>query len=403
MVEHLITLISVAGFIFAWIIVLYFTYTVSYSFILSVAGYFYKLPTVDEKKPKRKIAVFIPAYKEDEVILEVARKATHHNYPKDKFDVVVIADSLRKETLEKLGLIERLILVKVDFEISTKVKALNKALNKIDGHYDIGVILDADNVMQDDFLNEVSAYFNEDHQAIQGRRMAKNKNSNMAVLDGLSEAINNHIYREGTSALGLSCSFIGSGMAIEYNLMKSTLSEMESVGGFDREMEVRLIGKGHKVHYLKSAIILDEKVENTKVFANQRRRWIFSQYHYLFKELKPGIKKLFRGDFVYFNSSVLRNIQLPRLINIGLLFVIVIGSLLMPELMGFPTLVWLALLTILTLSNVIAVPRSFYTKDLLIALLSLPKVFFIMFLLLFRLRGANKSFIHTPHNKNTNE
>lgn len=399
MIEYIQTIVNVVGSILGGLTLLYFLYTVSYSLILSVAGHFYSVPSIETTKPGNKIAVFIPAYKEDEVIIEAAQSAMAHNYSSDSFDVIVIADSLQKETLAKLTLIDRLIVITVDFENSTKVKALNYALKKVDSFYDIGVILDADNIMVEGFLNKISSFYSRGYLAIQGQRVAKNKNSSMAVLDGLSEAINNHIYREGTTALGLSCSFIGSGMAIDFNLMKSTLAHMGSVGGFDRDMEVRLIAKGYNVYYLKSAIVLDEKVEDTKVFANQRKRWIYSQYNYLFKEFIPGFKQLLRGNIAYFNSSVVRNIQLPRIINIGLLFILSVGSLMTPNFMGFSFYTWFVLLLLLIMSNVMAIPKSYFTKELVKALLSLPKVFMIMFLLLFKLKGANKTFIHTPHTK----
>jgi cellulose synthase/poly-beta-1,6-N-acetylglucosamine synthase-like glycosyltransferase len=398
-IDIISSIVGIITTVLCWIIFVYFVYTVSYSLILSIAAFFYRSPLSNQQSSARKIVVLIPAYKEDGVIVEAAQQAINHDYPEDRFDVVVIADSLQKKTLDQLVQLQRLIVVEVDFKISTKVKALNEALSKIDKSYDIGIILDADNIMDEGFLTSVSSCYDKGYFAIQGQRVAKNKNTSMALLDALSEAINNHIYRQGTSALGLSCSFIGSGIAVDFDLMNETLDQMDSVGGFDRDMEVRLIGKGYKVQYLKSAVVLDEKVENTKVFANQRKRWIYSQYNYLFKELKPGLKKLLRGDFVYFNSAVLRNIQLPRLINLGLLFIVMVLSFVFPNLMGFSYFVWLSLLLLLVLSNLIAIPRSFIGKDLIGAILSLPKVFIIMFLLLFKLRGANKFFIHTPHNK----
>lgn len=399
MIEQITLIVYAIASILVWIAFIYFFYTVSYSFILSVAGYFYKTPLFLEKTSAKKIAIFIPAYKEDGVIIEAAQAAIDHNYPNDKFDVIVIADSLQKITMDKLTTIDRLIVMNVDFENSTKVKALNFAFSKVNDSYDIGVILDADNIMQEGFLNKINSFYVQGHLAIQGQRVAKNKNNSMAILDGLSEAINNHIYREGTASLGLSCSFIGSGMAIDFNLMKSTLNQMGSIGGFDRDMEVRLIDKGHTVKYLKNAIVYDEKVESSKVFANQRKRWIYSQYLYLFKEFIPGIKQLLKGNFSYFNSAVLRNVQLPRLINIGLLFIIAIGALIIPGFAAFPFFIWASLLVVLVLSNAMAIPKSLYNLELGKALLSLPKVFFIMFLLLFKLRGANKKFIHTPHTK----
>src|SRR5688572_20708275 len=84
------------------ILLVYFAYVSLYSFILSVGGLTYRTAIPPVAARKRKMAVLIPAYKEDQVITGVAASALKQNYPADKFDVVVIADSLKNETLSKL-------------------------------------------------------------------------------------------------------------------------------------------------------------------------------------------------------------------------------------------------------------------------------------------------------------
>jgi hypothetical protein len=49
------------------------------------------------------------------------------------------------------------------------------------------------------------------------------------------------------------------------------------------------------------------------------------------------------------------------------------------------------------LSIAFAIPRQFYTIKLLKSILLVPKIFIKMFMLMFKLKGANKTFIHTPH------
>ena len=58
---------------------------------------------------------------------------------------------------------------------------------------------------------------------------------------------------------------------------------------------------------------------------------------------------------------------------------------------------WLAVTVACYLGIIVAIPTSFYNGKLLEAMLKLPLIFFTMFLLLFKLKGANKKFIHTPH------
>lgn len=378
------------------ILLIYFVYVSLYSFILSAGGLFYKNRHAPEDPLKRKMAVLIPAYKEDGVIVDVARQALRQHYPANRFDVVVIADSLKPSTIISLRSLP-ITVIEVSFEKSTKVKALNKAMAVIGDNYDCAVVLDADNIMERSFLTRMNDLFGLGYRAIQGKRDPKNENNSMALLDGLSETINNFIYRQGTVGLGMSASLNGSGMIFDYALYKRIMAEMDSIGGFDRELELKLIEKGIKVYFAKDAVVFDEKVASTEVFERQRKRWISSQFFYLKKYFAPGFASLSQGDLSFFNSAVLRNIQLPRLLNLGLLtFITAVSFALAPHLV-FGPFIWLALLGLNLLAMILAIPKKFYSLRLLKSVLLIPTIFVKMFMLLFKLKDANKTFIHTPH------
>ena len=70
-------------------------------------------------------------------------------------------------------------------------------------------------------------------------------------------------------------------------------------------------------------------------------------------------------------------------------------------LLGIPTLLpataWYLLFGLTVLTFAIATPRSYYNRQTVKAALSVPKAFVLMFGLLFKLKGANKTFIHTKH------
>lgn len=380
------------------ILLSYFGYVSLYSFFLSTAGLFYRTPNTPEARKLRKVAVLIPAYKEDQVITGVAEQALQQNYPADFFDVVVIADSLKTTTLQKLRELP-IKVVEVFFEKSTKVKALNRAMEVLGDDYDCVLILDADNVMERDFIRKMNNLFDMGYLAIQGRRDPKNENTSMALLDGLSETINNFIYRQGNVAMGWSASLNGSGMMFDYAICKNIMSKMDSIGGFDRELELQLVERGIKVFFARNVIVYDEKVANQQVFEHQRKRWISSHFFYLHKYFREGWVKLFQGNVAFFNSSVLRNIQLPRLLNLGLLCFTILLSLIFVNYVNINPLVWIALLGMNILAMAFAIPRRFYNRKLLKSIILLPRLFAKMFLLLFKLKGANKTFIHTPHGR----
>jgi len=380
------------------ILLSYFGYVSLYSFFLSTAGLFYRSLNPPEARRMRRVAVLIPAYKEDQVIIGVAEQALQQNYPSDLFDVVVIADSLKPITLQKLSILP-IKVIEVTFEKSTKVRALNRAMQVLGDDYDCALVLDADNVMERDFIRKMNNLFDLGYRAIQARRDPKNENTSLALLDGLSETINNFIYRQGNVALGWSASLNGSGMMFDYHTFKMVMGQMDSIGGFDRELELRLLEQGIKVYFARTVIVFDEKVANQQVFEHQRKRWISSHFYYLGKYFKEGWRKLFQGNTAYFNSSVLRNIQLPRLLNLGLLSSVIILSLLLHEYVNISPVVWIILLGLNVVAMIFAIPRRFYNRKLLKSVVLIPKLFVKMFLLLFKLKGANKSFIHTPHGR----
>ena len=79
--------------------------------------------------------------------------------------------------------------------------------------------------------------------------MAKNLDTPLARLDALSEAVNNHVFRRGHAALGLSAALIGSGMAFDYALFAELMAQAEAVGGFDKELELTLTRRGIRIAY----------------------------------------------------------------------------------------------------------------------------------------------------------
>ena len=333
------------------------------------------------------------------MIVSVAKHMMTLDYPKDKYEVFVIADQLQADTLVSLKE-SGVNVVEVFFDKSTKAKSLNFCLDQIDeDQFDMVLISDADNLLAPNFLRKINTAFLGGAKVIQGRRVAKNLDSDYAILDAASEIINNHIFRKGPNGMGLSASLIGSGMAFDTREIKNALAEIKAIGGFDKVLQLNVIGRGHKISYLEEALVFDEKVSDSGNFKNQRKRWLASQYIYLFKFLPKATVQLLKGNVDYFNIAVLHNLFLPRVLNLGMLFILMVLSIVLndPNFLGFWP--WVAFFSMYLLSLIVALPAKFFNKKLLVAVISLPGAFFNMFLLLFRLKGADKTFIHTQHNK----
>jgi len=370
-----------------------------YIFIFSLAGLFYKQRIYKTPGKLNKIAVLIPGYQEDEVILEVAEAALRQEYPASLYDVIIIADSFQKETIANLKAM-RIKLIEVSFEKSTKAKALNKAMSILTDKYDIAVVLDADNLMATDFLKKINAAYVEGFTAIQGHRTAKNMNNSWAILDAISEEINNNIFRKGHRVLGLSSAIIGSGMAFNYNYFKSLMATATAVGGFDKEIELKMLKAGHKIAYLDDALVFDEKVQKADVFGNQRRRWLSAQLHYFRQDFLNALKHLFlKGNIDYFDKAI-QFIQPPRILLLGAVLLLGVSFVAANYLVNNQLVFsagWFIIGTACILSFLFSVPRSFYNLNTLRALISLPKGMLMMLISLLKIKGANKKFIHTKH------
>ena len=378
------------------LLLLYLVINVGYSLVFAFAAAFARKSRSTAVNNNNKFLVLIAAYKGDEVIKYTAADALKQNYPRDLFDVVVIADSLQKETITFLNTLD-LKVKEVVFEQSTKSKSINEALlDYSDDLYDYAVVLDIDNEMHPDFLLTINQYLQNNELIVQGHRVAKNLDTNFAILDALSEEVNNTIFRQGHVALGLSCAVIGSGFATRFKDFKVYMSSIKAIGGFDKELELRILADKHYIDYAPDAMLYDEKVQVGKVFQNQRRRWLSAQVFYLRKFYLSAFKQLvLKGNFDYFNK-VFQFVLLPRVLMLG--FTIITA--LLVTLLGWSNAgIWKALPLAAIFSLAIAVPKTMWNKNTFKALIALPKLFVLMFSNLFRLKGANRKFLHTPHSQ----
>jgi len=370
-----------------------------YIFVFAFFGLFYNQKKRNKAIKYRKMAILIPGYKEDSIIEDVAREALKQDYPKEAFDVVIIADSFQRETLEKLRKLP-INLIVVSFEVSTKSKALNKAMEQLTDDYEVAVILDADNVMEPAFLTKINEAFESSFIAVQGHRTAKNMNTSLAILDAVSEEINNHIFRKGHRVLGLSSAIIGSGMAFDYHFFKNLMLNIKAIGGFDKEIELKLLHDGYKIEYLHDAVVFDEKVQKAEVFSNQRRRWLSAQLHYFRQDVLKATKDLLlKGNLDYFDKAI-QFIQPPRILLLGA--VILFGMLFISVNLLIANkpiywMIWLGIMVACMLAFLFSIPRTFYNVETLKAMAGIPKGMLLMFGSLMKIKGANKKFIHTQH------
>ena len=385
---------------FFLVIFIYLALGVVYLFIFSVAGTLRRRLSFQSAAQKKSIAVIIPSYKEDNVILDTARRAAQHNYPGNKFQVYVVADHLKVETIIRLRAVP-VNVIEVKFDKSTKAKSLNAALNRIPkDQFEIAMILDADNVMKDDCLEWVNWWFQYGATAVQCHRTAKNQQTPVAVLDAISEEINNHLFRKGPAALGLSATLIGSGMAFRFQELKQIfdLPHILTNPGEDREVDIQLMRNQTKVEYAHEAIVYDEKVSSAAVFERQRVRWLEAQVTH-FRRFRQADVTSSKKTADYW-SKFIQTVLLPRslyILTFSFFFFLLIVELTFKIKFLYPFAGWWWLLmSLFVVSLLVAVPASFYNKKTLNAILHLPVLIYKMVRALLRIKSNRTEFLHTP-------
>lgn len=390
-------MLQTIAFALLWIIFLYCAFSVGYLAFFSFAA---KLAPKKKKvrfpvEPKNRIAVLVPAYKEDGIILSTAANLLRLNYPETHYDVYIIADSFKMETLKELHKLPLKVL-EVSFDKSTKTKALNEAFRRITSSYDVALICDADNMLARDFLRHIDAAFSRGARAVQGMRVAKNLDTSFAILDACSEGINNHIFRKGPNAVGLSSSVIGSGMAFSYNMLKDIMSRISAVGGFDKILQLKVVEKGISIRYLEDALVFDEKVDSPQAFQQQRKRWVSSQFIYLKRFFLPAFGQLLKGNLSYFNLAIASNLVLPRAFLLLMLPLLVVAGFIASTGWGLAAL---SLMLLYGITLAIALPPMLLNRHFFQALLRIPRAVGVMMGTVVGMKKANKTFIHTVHTK----
>ena len=176
-------------YIIDWILFIIVAATVLYLGVFAIASFFNKNHEFRRTKKQNRIVVLIPSYKQDHVIEQTVISVLSQAYPQRMFDVVVISDHQEEMTNMRLAQYP-ITLLTPNFEESTKAKSVQYAILNLPEFkiYDIALILDADNIVEQDFLAKVNdAFETAATKAIQMHRVSRNRDTTIALLGSIFE------------------------------------------------------------------------------------------------------------------------------------------------------------------------------------------------------------------------
>ena len=258
-----------------WLITIFYLYQL----VISLFS-FVKLkekPFIVNKK--HKFILILPAHNEEKVIGNLIKSLKKQNYPKDKYDIQVIADNCTDNTEQ----IARDLGVKVFVRNEEDPKKRNKGcamnvflstiLNDPNCDYEAFCVFDADNIVDKNFLKEMNKHLCQGEEVVQGYRDIKNPTDNwIASGYAIFYWMMNRIYHLARYNAGLSPLINGTGFMVKLSAIKDTGWDTNTLTE-DIEFSLKTIIQGKKLGWAKDAICYDEQPVNFKASWSQRSRW----------------------------------------------------------------------------------------------------------------------------------
>lgn len=221
-------------------------------------------------------AILIPAHNEERILGTLLNSLAALDYPRNRFTVYVVADNCTDSTAELARQRGVQVYERVDAVRRGKGFALDWLIQKLseDGHsHDAYIILDADSVVQPDFLRPLDRELAKGSQALQARNAVLNvTDSPSTALRWLALSLVNHVRSLGRMSLGGSSTLNGNGMCLSRALLAR--HPWQAYGqAEDYQYYLTIVEHGERVTYVPEAIVRSQMPKTFAQMRTQDIRW----------------------------------------------------------------------------------------------------------------------------------
>ena len=218
--------------------------------------------------------VLVPAHDEESVIGGVLGDLDRSSYPRDLYEVWVLADRCTDGTAEvALGGGAKVTERSDGPPGKGAALAWYLSIHPLESDEAL-IVFDADNRVPPETMGRIADEMSAGHEVIQCYLdVANPEESLIAEASALSYWAGNRMVQLARSNLGWSADLGGTGMAF-------TSTALDDVGGFgtslteDQELGARLVLAGKTVEWLHDVRVRDEKPASVGVAVRQRARWM---------------------------------------------------------------------------------------------------------------------------------
>ena len=256
-----------------------------------------KVASLKDTDIRNRFAIFISARNEEGVISELLDSLNKQEYPRDKYDIYVVADNCTDHTAQVSRDNGAIVYERFNKEEVGKGYALNYLYTKVSSlkgrkYYDAFVVFDADNIVDPAFLKESNKKLaSGKYDAFTTYRNSKNFGTNWLSaaysIWFLHEARHLNYVRD---MIGAQCMISGTGFVITSSLMDENDGWPYYFLTEDIQFSVASTINNKRIGYCDSAMLYDEQPSTMEQSWKQRLRWAKGFYQIDGKYLVQNLK-----------------------------------------------------------------------------------------------------------------
>ena len=279
--------------------------------------------------PMHRFAVLIAARNEEAVIGKLIDSIKAQSYPGRLVKIFVAADNCTDATAEAARSHGAEVYERYDMTRRGKGYALDFLLREIKlrghGRFDGYIVLDADNVLDRDFILHMNETFSAGHDIVTCYRSSKNYGDNwISAGYALWFLRESRFLNRPRARLGSSCGVSGTGFLFSQAVLDA------QGGGWpfhllteDIEFTIDNVTRGMKVGYCPDAIAYDEQPISFRQSWAQRLRWSRGYLQVFKKYGRALISGIFSGSFSCYDMAMS---IMPAAVLTGLSIVVNLGA-----------------------------------------------------------------------------
>ena len=248
--------------------------------ILYILLAFLKKKKWPKSDKKCRIAFVIPAYNEGDVISDtVANVIEGQNYPKELFDVFVVAHNCTDNTAAAARAAGAIVLELNDPDPAHRMAlyplkhGIDHIINIEDEPYDLVIHLDADNHINAEFCSLMNDAYQSGVEFMRPYEGALNSTQNFYTKAcSLFYAFDSRFGSRVRERLGLAAHVDGSGATMAVSLLKRTGGYDAVTIADDAEFSLNRMLEGVKAHFIEDAVVYQDSPSTFKDTAARNRR-----------------------------------------------------------------------------------------------------------------------------------